>query len=82
MAWKRVTFRTGLDESRPIKLPAPGPWWRDTVVGEESLMIAYTKTLEQVLEYWPTATGIQHRDMPGFSFEDTFPKPKWLRNQG
>jgi hypothetical protein len=76
--WLRVRFNANQDDYRPVTFPPPGPYWCSGYGSDHSVIVAYVKTVEQVMEYWPDALNIDvmQRDVP-ISFSDRFPRPEW-----
>lgn len=61
--WIRSRFRVCNEEDdyRPVKWPPVGPYWctgSDLENPTSYTIVAYTKTLEQVTEFWPDAEDI------------------------
>lgn len=84
----RARFYANADDYRPIKWPPPGPYWcsgygvkhdsTDGLVTSCSIVIAYARDLEEILEFWPEATHIEAEPREAYTFTDRFPKPKWF----
>jgi len=82
-AWLRVRFfLPGEDDYRPIKFPPPGPYWctgysmRDG--GDAPVIVAYVKTENQIIEFWPEAADIDiHERDTEIVFTTRFAKPAW-----
>lgn len=79
MKWLRHRFYQPTDDYRPIKWPPPGPYWcsgiRDS--DDASVIVAYTKTPEQVTEFWPEAEDIDTQERDELTFTDRFARPDW-----
>lgn len=78
--WLRVRFHANADDYRPVKWPPAGPYWCSGYAGDDShsIVVAYVKSEEQVMEFWPEVTEIEilsEHDEPVFS--SRFPKPDW-----
>lgn len=77
VSWIRSRFKANLDDSRPVKWPPPGPWWETGFNDEHAVVVAYTKTKKQVLEFWPEARDIDSEKVAKIEFTSRFRKPKW-----
>ena len=58
--WLRIRFYANLNDSRPIKVPALGPWWESGYNDKNSIIVAYwpKDKFEQLTEFWPEASDI------------------------
>lgn len=79
--WIRSRFKANEEDFRPVKWPPVGPYWCSGYGEGYSIVIAYTKTVEELLEFWPEAKDIdaEHRDE--IIFTDRFPKPDWWNTE-
>jgi hypothetical protein len=78
----KVRFKANLDDYRPIKWPPPGPYWCTGYSEAHSVVVAYVRTLEQIIEFWPEAEDIDSETDPEeIKFSDRFRKPEWWDSQ-
>lgn len=73
--WIRARFYA--DDARPVKWPAPGPFWCTGYSDNKEVVVAYVKTEEQITEYWPEAEDVDAMETTEIEFSDRFPKPAW-----
>lgn len=81
MKWHRVRFHANHDDSRPVKVKPPGPWWETGLAGDGSYatVVAYFPegAQDRLKEFWPEADQIDwHRVEDAPTFTDRFPAPK------
>lgn len=73
----RSRFKANGNDYRPIKWPPPGPYWCSGYDSEDnSILIAYSETKQQIKEFWPEAFDIESEEQE-ISFTERFPKPDW-----
>ena len=75
--WLRCRFHANLNDYRPVLWPPPGPYWCSGVGDDYSIVIAYVRSEEQLMEYWPEASEIDSEERDEITYTDRFPKPKW-----
>lgn len=75
--WLRVRFKANLDDYRPIKWPPVGPYWCSGYGETHAIVIAYVRSLDQIIEYWPEAIDLDAEEYAEIKFSDRFPKPQW-----
>lgn len=76
----RVRFHTDYSDFRPVKAPAPYPFWCTgyAIDGSNSTVVAYVDDEAQLLEYWPDAVDIDVLEQDAvITFTDRFFKPDW-----
>ncbi len=75
----RVRFHTNYADPRPVKAPAPYPFWVTgySGTGEYATVVAYVDDQDQLLEYWPDADHVDAEPATEIKFTDRFPKPDW-----
>lgn len=75
----KARFYSTADDVRPIysgQLPN-GPWWVSGYAEEGTVIVAYAKDVETILQQWPEASNIQHEYADKITFSDRFPRPKY-----
>jgi hypothetical protein len=80
MRWHRVRFHANYDDSRPVKVEPPGPWWETGLAGDGSysVVVAYFPdgAQDRIFEFWPEASQVDwHRVEDAPTFTDRFPQP-------
>jgi len=75
--WYRCRFKANEDDYRPVKWPPPGPYWCSGFGDGYNIVIAYVRSLPEVLEFWPEADDVEHTEESEIKFSDRFPKPDW-----
>lgn len=73
----RCRFQANEDDPRPIKFPAPYPFWISGYGPDHAVVIAYADSEEQVKEYWPEAAELDSETVDKIEFSSRFPKPDW-----
>lgn len=75
----RARFKADPGDYRPVKWPAPGPFWCSGSAGDGSysIVIAYAKDEDQIREYWPEARDIDAEEKDKIIFTDRFARPDW-----
>jgi hypothetical protein len=84
----RARFSVPGEDGRPLKWPAPGPFWcsgetltHHPETGEftaaSQIMIAYARDLAQLLEFWPDAGDIDVEEREKIVFTSRFSCPSW-----
>jgi hypothetical protein len=76
----------GVDDYRPVSWPPPGPYWCSGYTDEGPIVIAYAASEEEVLRFWPEASGIDELRGPvalsDIVFTGRFPMPDWWADLG
>lgn len=75
--WVRARFDADLSDPRPVKVPAPGPWWCTGYGESYSTVVAYLRPGQDIHEWWPEADRIDTQDVDRIVFADRFPCPDW-----
>ena len=80
MDWIRARFYSpDPDDFRPIKWPPPGPYWCSGFNDTHAIIVAYVKTVGQILEFWPGSVEIDG-EAADLEFTDRFPRPSWWKD--
>lgn len=77
--WLRSRFVVEHPDYRPLKWPPPGPYWCTGYNSEDwPIVVAYTRTREQVVEFWPEAIVDDNpEECDAILFTSRFPRPDW-----
>jgi len=75
--WVRARFDADLNDPRPVKVPAPGPWWCTGYGETYSTVVAYLRPGQDLHEWWPEADRIDMQHTDQIVFTDRFPCPDW-----
>lgn len=74
----RVRFEVPCEDYRPVRWPIKYPYWCSGTTDSSSVLVAYTESLLQLLEYWPDAINVDVMDPDAtISFSGRFPRPDW-----
>jgi hypothetical protein len=81
VSWLRYRFYSSAEDYRPIYEPPAlpvGPWWCSGYSGDDkSVLIAYVKSEQDILNQWPEAEIESFVEVDKIKFTDRFPKPDW-----
>jgi len=75
--WRRYRFYANLNDYRPVKWPALGPYWCSGESDTHSVVIAYLPADVDLKEFWPEAIDVEFTDEMELHYSDRFPKPGW-----
>ena len=84
LGWIRYRFLANLEDYRPVKWPALGPYWKSGEWDQFATMIAYIPRQESPVgtelllrRYWPEAADLDIQERDEITFTERFPCPEW-----
>lgn len=74
----RVRFKANAEDYRPVTWPIKHPYWCTGYSGDNSIIVAYADSEDEILELWPEAQELDVTEVSQYLFTDRFPKPDWF----
>lgn len=76
----RARFYVNPDDYRPVVWPISHPYWCSGTTDENSIIVAYVESEEEIMRLWPDAEKIDiMSEEEGYTFSDRFPRPEWWK---